>query len=356
MRRASISHLIVSNPVDVGYLTGFLGGDSFLIVAPGKPVLISDGRYEEDLAPYRPLCRVVIRQGTMTDAVADLLRALADRGGVESVGLQSEHVSLAEDLALRAAIRKRRLPARLLRPTAALVSGLRRVKDAGEIALMTRAIRIQQDALTAALGSLRAGMTELEFAAELEHQMKARGSSNPGFSTIIAAGANASRPHYHPGDAKIRRNGILLIDWGATWKGYHGDMTRTFALGRWPAPMKEVYKIVLAAHEAAAHALRPGRTGAEVDAVARAVIEKAGYGDRFAHGLGHGLGMNVHENPRLGKLAGADILEPGHVVTIEPGIYLPGVGGVRIEDDYLVTARGSRNLCSLPRDLEWASI
>jgi Xaa-Pro aminopeptidase len=356
MRRASVSHLIVSNPVDVGYLTGFLGGDSFLVVAPGKPVLISDGRYEEDLAPFKPLCRVVIRQGSMTDAVADLLRALAARGGLDSVGVQSEHLTLGEEQALRAAIKRRRLPARLLAPASGLVSALRRVKDAGEVRLISRAIEIQQAALVASLDSIRSGMTELEFAAELEHQMKARGSSNPGFSTIIAAGANASRPHYHPGDAKIRRNGILLIDWGATWKGYHGDMTRTFALGRWPAPMKEVHKIVLEAHEAAAGALRPGKTGAEVDAVARAVIEKAGYGECFSHGLGHGLGMNVHESPRLGKLAGADILEPGHVVTIEPGIYLPGVGGVRIEDDYLVTPRGSRNLCSLPRDLEWASI
>lgn len=356
MRRASVSHLVVSNPVDVGYLTGFLGGDSYLVVAPGKPVLISDGRYEEDLEPFRALCRVVIRQGSMTEAVADLLRALADRGGVESVGVQNEHLTLGEEQALRAAIKRRRLPARVLAPTSGLVSGLRMVKDPGEVRLISRALEIQQAALVASLGSLRSGMTELEFAAELEHQMKARGSTNPGFSTIVAAGANASRPHYHPGDAKIRRNDILLIDWGATWKGYHGDMTRTFALGRWPAPMKEVYKVVLEAHEAAAHALRPGRTGAEIDAVARAVIDKAGYGDRFSHGLGHGLGMNVHESPRLGKLAGADILEPGHVVTIEPGIYLPGVGGVRIEDDYLVTPRGRRNLCALPRDIGWASI
>ncbi len=356
MRRATLSHLIVSNPIDVGYLTGFLGGDSVLIVGPGKPVLISDGRYEEELEPFAPLCKIVMRAGLMTDAIAQVMRSMHDRGGLSAVGVQRDHMTIGEEQALREALKKHRVPVGVLRPTGGLVAAMRKVKGPEEIRLISRAIEIQQDALVAALGHLRAGMTEIEFAAELEYQMKSRGSTQPGFTTIVAAQANGSHPHYRPDDTPIRRNSPLLIDWGATWMGYHGDMTRTFALGRWPAPVKEIYKIVLEAHEAAAAALKPGRTGAQVDAAARRVIEEAGYGPCFAHGLGHGLGMNVHESPRLSRLSEHEVLEPGHVVTIEPGIYLPGIGGVRIEDDYLVTARGSRNLCSLPRDLEWASI
>lgn len=356
MRAESISHLIVSNPTDVGYLTGFLGGDSVLIVGPGKPVLISDSRYEEELDAFKPLVRVVMRRGSMMPAIADAVRVLHDRGVLDSLGVQSGHLTLAAERSLRAAMKKHRLPLRLITPTTGLVDALRRVKGPEEIRLIKGAIRAQQDALLAALGHLRAGMTEIEFAAELEYQMKSRGSTEPAFGTIVAAGANGSLPHYTPADTPIRRGRPLLIDWGATYNGYRGDMTRTFSFGRWQREIKEIYKIVLDAHLAAAAALKPGRTGAEIDAVARKIIEDAGYGDRFGHGLGHGLGMDVHESPGLNRFASNDVLEPGHVVTIEPGIYLPGVGGVRIEDDFVVTARGSRNLCNLPKDIGWATI
>ncbi len=356
MRTGSVSYLIVSNPTDVGYLTGFLGGDSVLIVGPGKPLLISDSRYEEELETFKPLVRVVMRRGAMMNAIADAARTLHDRGVLDSLGVQSEHLTLAGERTLRIALKKHRLPMRLITPTTGLVDGLRRVKGPEEIRLIKGAIRIQQDALLAALGHLRAGMTEIEFAAELEYQMKTRGSIEPAFSTIVAAGANGSLPHYTPADTPIRRGQPLLIDWGATYNGYRGDMTRTFSLGRWRREIKEIYTIVLDAHLAAAAAIKPGKTGAEIDAVARGIIEDAGYGDCFGHGLGHGLGMDVHESPGLNRHASGDVLEPGHVVTIEPGIYLPGVGGVRVEDDFVVTARGSRNLCGLPKDREWATI
>ncbi len=356
MRAGSISHLVVSNPTDVGYLTGFLGGDSVLIVGPGKPVLVSDSRYQEELESFKPLVRVVMRRGAMMPAIAGVLRALHDRGTLDSLGVQSEHLTLAAERSLRAAMKKQRLPLRLITPTTGLVSALRRVKGPEEIRLIKGAIRIQQDALLAALEHLRAGMTEIEFAAELEYQMKTRGSTEPAFGTIVAAGANGSLPHYCPADTPIRRGRPLLIDWGATYRGYRGDMTRTFSFGRWQREIREIYTIVLEAHLAAAAAIKPGKTGAEIDAVAREIIEDAGYGDCFGHGLGHGLGMDVHESPGLNRFASSDVLEPGHVVTVEPGIYLPGVGGVRIEDDFVVTARGSRNLCGLPKDPEWATI
>ena len=215
--------------------------------------------------------------------------------------------------------------------------------------------RGREDALVATLGQIDGGMTELEVTAVLEYEMKARGSTDPAFGSIVAAGANGSLPHAIPGKAKLKRNSTLLIDWGATVNGYRSDMTRTFTLGKWPPVMREVYEIVLDAHYAGIDAIRPGAIAGEVDAAARKIITDAGYGKEFGHSLGHGIGLNVHEAP--GLRAGADtVLEPGMVVTVEPGIYLPGVGGVRIEDDVLVTARGARSLCSLPKDIRWATL
>jgi Xaa-Pro aminopeptidase len=185
--------------------------------------------------------------------------------------------------------------------------------------------------------------------------MKCRGSPKPGFETIIAARANGSHPHYRPGPQKLGRNQGLLIDWGATYAGYHGDMTRVVCWGKWPKQLAEIYAIVLEAHEAAAAALRPGALTREIDKIARDIITGAGYGEQYGHGLGHGIGLDGHEEPRLSHMMAGTPLEPGHMVTVEPGIYLPGVGGVRIEDDYLITARGSENLCSLPRSLKWAT-
>lgn len=357
MKRASVSHLLVTNPVDVGYLTGFLGGDSVLLVGAGKPVILSDSRYDEELDPQRPLARIVMRDGSMHAAIAGIIAPLARSGRVDSIGIQTEHLTLAAERGLREAFKSRRIPARLLAPTTGLVGGLRIRKSKEELALIRGAIGIQQDALLEALKALKPGMTELGFRAELEYQMMRRGSTAAGFSTIVAAGANGSLPHYSPSaQVKIKRGSPLLIDWGATHDGYRGDMTRVVCLGRWPRQIREIYAVVLDAHRTAASKLKPGARCADVDAAARRVIDKAGYGDRFGHGLGHGLGMNVHEAPSLSRHAGDSVLEEGHVVTIEPGIYLPGIGGVRLENDYAVTARGSRNLCTLPTDIDWASL
>jgi Xaa-Pro aminopeptidase len=185
--------------------------------------------------------------------------------------------------------------------------------------------------------------------------MKARGSSKPGFESIVAARANGSLPHYRPGPVKLAANRPLLIDWGATYRGYQGDMTRTFALGRWPKKVREIYTIVLEAQEMAAAALAPGKSAHEIDAIARAHITEAGYGEQFGHGLGHGLGLSK-EPPMLNPLYPDRALEAGMVTTVEPGIYLPGIGGVRIEDQYVIRDRGPENLCSLPKDLDWATL
>lgn len=342
--------LLVTNPVDVGYLTGFLGGDSYLLIegpaGASKPTILSDFRYEEELAPVKPLCEIVIRTRGMSEAALELVASQRGRTGV-----QSEQITLAEYGALAASLGPQRVV-----PTTGLLAGLRAVKDSTEVSLIRAAIRVQEAALKAVLPTLKPGQTELEVAARLESEMKVRGASAASFNTIVAARTNGSLPHYRPSRATLAAGQPLLIDWGAVVCGYRGDMTRAFALRKWPKQVKEIYAIVLEAFEAAAAAVHPGRTTLEVDRIARELIAKKGYGERFGHGLGHGLGMNGHEDPRVSHMAPPRPLEPGHVITIEPGIYLPGVGGVRIEDDFLVTADGAENLCTLPRDIGWATL
>lgn len=339
---------LLTNPKDVAYCTGFLGGDSYLLVGPRERVVISDFRYEEELAPVRPLATIHIRQGPMTRAVADLLRA----HGVRRCAVQGDVMTLAErDALAKAAGRDVRLV-----PVAGLVSALRAVKDEHEVRLIRAAVRVQEQALLAVLPTIRPGQTELEVAARLEAEMKTRGSREPGFQSIVAARANSSLPHYRPGPVRLVAGKALLIDWGAVVEGYHSDMTRTFALARWHPTIREIYQIVLDAHRAAAAALAPGRSTREIDAIARGYITRHGYGPQFGHGLGHGIGLDGHENPRLSHMGGDTPLQPGMVVTIEPGIYLPGVGGVRLEDDYLITPRGAENLCTLPLDQDWSTL
>lgn len=363
---SGVAALLVTNPKDVGYLTGFLGGDSYLLVPADLgvsrttiPTLISDFRYKEELEPVEAakVARVFIRSNSMTEAVAEVLLAFFAQGGIDAdarVGVQAEHMTIAEKATIA-----RRLGAGgkgRLADTTSLVARQRLIKDAFEIGLIRKAAKLQEAALEAVLPTIKPGHTELEIAARLEAEMKSRGSSEPGFQTIVAAGPNSSLPHYRPGPKKLAAGKPVLIDWGAVYRGYHSDMTRTFTLGKWPAKVREIYQIVLEAQLAAAAALAPGKSSVDIDEVARKHITKHGYGDFFGHGLGHGIGLNGHEEPRLTNMLAPTKLVPGMVVTVEPGIYLPGVGGVRIEDDYVITEDGADNLCSLPKDIEWSTL
>lgn len=350
----NLAFLLVTNPKDVGYLTGFLGGDSYLLV-PGlahkapRPVIISDFRYKEELEEVGALAEVFIRSKSMIEAIAEILGGPA--GSDESkVGVQAEHMTIAEK-----AVIGRKIGAKRLADTNGLVGKQRIIKDDSEIALIRKAAKIQEAALDAVLPTIKAGQTEAEVAARIEAEMKTRGSSEPGFQTIVAAGPNGSLPHYRAKQKKIAAGKSLLIDWGAVYQGYHSDMTRTFALGKFPPKIAEIYAVVLEAQQTAAAALAPGKTTTEIDAIARKIISKAGYGDFFGHGLGHGIGLMGHEEPRLTNMLAGTRLEAGMVVTVEPGIYLPGVGGVRIEDDYAINDKGGAvNLCSMKKDMEWA--
>jgi Xaa-Pro aminopeptidase len=335
-----IDALLVTNPRDISYLSGFRGEDAYLLVGRGKPVLFSDSRFEEELEALKPRVRVVIRRGPMNPVVKDVVEAAK----IDSLGVQAEHMTVSVRSGLARVIGKRRL-----RDTRGLVSRLRIIKDEHEVKWLRRAIRIQQDALKATIATVEVGQTEQEIDARLVYEMSSRGAGGASFPSIVAAQANGSLPHAVPGRTRVKANRPLLVDWGAKFEGYCGDLTRTFAVGRFPKRVTEIYDIVLEAQLAGIAAIRPGVRGVDVDAASRKIIEDAGYGKQFGHGLGHGIGLDVHEAPSLSTRSG-DTLEPGMVVTVEPGIYLPGIGGVRIEDDVLVTERGHRVLSNYPKD------
>jgi Xaa-Pro aminopeptidase len=343
--RAGIDALLVSNPKDIRYLTGFIGHDSLLLVSGGDASIVTDPRYDEALEPWRGsgVAQVVLgKQHRLEETIGERCGAKS----IRRLGVQSEHVTVAMRSKFVGAI-----SAAQLIDTSGLVGALRQVKDAVELAAIEHAIDVHQQAMRAALSRLRAGMTELEFCATLEYEIKRRGAEGTSFNTMVASGARSSIIHYATSLSPIEP-GVLLVDWGALVGGYCSDMTRTFALERVPAKVAEIYGVVLEAQLAAIDACAPGRTCAEVDAVARGIITRAGYGDHFGHGLGHGLGLDIHEDPYFNPLMTSAVLQPGMVMTVEPGIYLPGVGGVRIEDDVLITDRGARVLTNFPKCLD----
>jgi Xaa-Pro aminopeptidase len=234
--------------------------------------------------------------------------------------------------------------------TAGLIEQLREVKDKHEIAEIREAARYAEQAFAVLRATLRPNRTEKEVADDLEHQIRLFGGKGTSFPSIIAVGARAALPHARPTDKTIGADDFVLVDWGATARHYKSDLTRVLVTGRISPKLERIYGVVLEAQEQAIAAIRPGVTGREVDAVARKVITDAGFGKQFGHGLGHGIGLDIHEAPRLNS-ANDKPLKPGMVVTVEPGIYLPGWGGVRIEDDILVTKSGHEVLTSVPKQL-----
>lgn len=348
IKQADAEALLVTNPNDIRYLTGFSGEDSYALVTGKDFTILSDSRFEEELAPLASWAHLVIRRNeSMAQATAEAVSGSA----VKTVALQADHLTIGARQALAKEVGQRKL-----KDTNGILSKLRVIKDDDEVKAIRKAIQIQEQALRATLECVAPGQTEAQIAARLEYEIKARGADGAAFRAIVAAGANSSMPHYHPSPkVKTKAKSVVLIDWGARLGGYCGDLTRTFALGAMPPKIREIYQITLEAQMMAIDAIRPGARCRDVDAVARDHITAAGYGEQFGHGLGHGLGLDVHEAPSLSRRAAADAtLEPGMIVTVEPGIYLPGVGGVRIEDDVLVTERGRTALSRFPKDIESA--
>ena len=343
---------MVTNPENRRYLTGFTGHDGgadsagTLLVGLRDAVLVTDGRYIEQAASECPGLRIVKREAALQPLLVDAARELSLR----RVGIEATHLTVALRDDLAAAAGEAHLALELI-ATRGLVEALRAVKDAEELAAIERAVQITDAVFAHLLTYLRPGQTERQVAREIEHQMLAHGAAGLAFDSIVASGPNAALPHAIPTDRPLARGESIVIDMGASYAGYCSDMTRTVCLGRAPADLRTMYADVLRAHDTCKAGLRPGVNGQQADALARDSLQADGRGEQFLHGLGHGLGLEIHEDPRLGRLGEQHILAPNMVVTVEPGAYISGWGGVRIEDTVLITPTGTRTLSQSPKDL-----
>ena len=341
---AGCDALLVTHLTNIRYLTGFTGSAGLLLVLPDDAVLVTDGRYrdqsQEQLDANGVEARIEI---TATEHDAKLAAAAR---GIERVGLESMHVTWSA---------KRRYGTKVFDGAAIIatesrVESLRIKKDEGEVARIEAACRIADDALAQVLPRLREEPTERELGLELDFTMRRLGASDVSFETIVASGPNGAKPHARPSDRRISAGDLVVLDFGALLDGYHSDMTRTVSIGEPSATQRRMDEVVRAAQAAGVGAVRPGVTGADVDRVCRDLIAEAGWADAFLHGTGHGVGLDIHEDPRVSMTATAT-LEVGHVVTVEPGVYLPEHGGVRIEDTVVVTEDGCRPLTTAPKEL-----
>ena len=346
MRKAKIAGYLITNRRDAYYLTGFTGEDSAVLITPRQVHVISDGRFDQVIDEECPWAKKWLRRGLLIDEIGKVCVQI----GLGSVAVQADHLSVEDHATL-----KKHKPRIKLTIAPPICATMRRIKDRTELSKLNKALRIAEDAFQATLASIRIGQTELEMAARLEYEMKKRGASQPAFPTICAEGANAALPHALPGARRVKPGSAVLFDWGARSEFYCSDLTRMVFIGSIPPKVGEWYAVVLEAQEIAIDAIKPGARMCDVDRAARDHIAAAGYGKAFMHGLGHGLGLDVHEPPSLSWRSNEPLVA-GMVVTVEPGIYVPGRGGVRIEDDVLVTPTGRRVLSRLAKDIGSAVI
>jgi Xaa-Pro aminopeptidase len=339
---AGVDALLVTNLVNVRYLSGYTGSNGLALLGEGGCTFVTDFRYMEQAAQEVDAAFDRRRgERDLLEAVEELLP-----GGSVRLGFEEAWMSVRQHRRLRSL-----LPERVeLVAVEGLIERLRAVKDAAEVASMRRAAALADDALRWLLERGMAGRTERGVALELEQRIRSLGSEDPSFPAIVAAGAHGALPHARPRDVQIPSGELVVIDWGARVDGYNSDCTRTVAAGGVDEEVASVYELVLEAQLVGVGAVRPGAVGRDVDGAARASIEAAGYGERFGHGLGHGVGLEVHEDPRLSPRSD-DVLVAGNAVTVEPGIYLPGRFGVRIEDLVVVTDDGCEILSSIGKEL-----
>jgi Xaa-Pro aminopeptidase len=330
----------LTEPVNVRYLSGFRGEDSTLVVSAGRAVLITDSRYTEEAEREAAVDEVVSRHTAMAQAAGAACKSL----GVKRLGLTSPNLTHADFEGLAAA----NPTIELLPRRAGIAEVMRARKDAGEVKAIRTALACAEDSLGALLGEIAPGRTERWLAARLEFEMRTRGAEDASFDTICATLANASVPHAVSGDSRVEAGTGLLFDWGARVAGYCCDLTRMVGVGTIPSRLRDLVEVVLEAREAVFARLKPGNCCGEADAAGRCVIAEAGYGRHFGHSMGHGVGLKVHEQPYLGPQSEVALL-PGMVVTVEPGIYLPGQIGVRVEEMALITVDGYEVLTRLPR-------
>ena len=346
--RAGISEqkldaVILMSPANIYYYSGFFGEDSWLLVTREATMLISDGRYVAQAAIECPQCKVLCQNSTAKwyNLLEDKCKTLQ----IKSLGFEDNIFTYGQYKVMREALSNT-----ILYPIADLASEVRQIKDETEIAALTKAADIGDAALVEVEKYFKVGVSEEELARELNYALYKLGAQGLAFPTIVAAGLNGAKPHAKPSDYKFQNGDLITLDFGAVYNGYHGDMTRTVAIGSVSQKVKDAYNLVQEAQAYAIANLRAGMSCHEGDDLARAMFEKAGFGEYFGHSLGHGTGLEIHEMPWLRKNNNA-ILKVGHVVTVEPGLYFPEWGGIRIEDTVVVKEDGVIPLNKYPKDL-----
>ena len=338
--------MLVTSFTNVTYLTGFTGDDSFLLVTRDGEILITDFRYVIQLGDECPGLKLEVRKTGSGKSIVDSVAKVCRSAKVSKLAIEADVMTVALHGQL-----SEKLPKVSLLPSRGLVEELREIKDRDEIAQIRSAVKIAEKAF----GVVRAGLlpetTERQIANALDHQIRLFGGNGLSFEPIVAVGPRAALPHGHATDKKVCESDLLLIDWGAYSGLYLRDLTRVLVTGRISPKLERVYGVVLKAQQRAIASIKPGVSMDVVDDAARSFIAKEGFGKHFGHGLGHGIGLEIHENPRISKTS-KQPLKAGMIVTVEPGIYLKGWGGVRIEDDVLVTKTGHEVLSSVSKNLE----
>jgi Xaa-Pro aminopeptidase len=342
MAQRRLSGLLVMHPANWYYLSGFSGEAGALLLVQRGSALVTDGRFTAQARRETSGIRVVAQNGSLTASVGEWLKTR----GRSRIGFDASQLTVAQLRALRAAAGRK---VEWIAASGA-VEALRARKEPQEIARMRKAGVLAGRVLTAALKLLKPGVRELEIAAEIEYQMRRQGASRPAFETIVAFGARSAYPHARPTAKRLRKNELVVLDLGAILGHYCSDITRTVFVGRAPARIRRWYRAVQDAQSVAIAAVKAGVRCGDVDAAARQVLARHGLDRYFIHSTGHGLGLEVHEEPRVAR-GQKQILVPGNVITIEPGVYIPGVGGIRVEDDVAVRADRTEVLTRVPRDL-----
>ncbi|MFH1339568.1 MAG: Xaa-Pro peptidase family protein [Candidatus Omnitrophota bacterium] len=326
--------IIVSHQPNIAYLTEFASNDSYLLLASGKIHFITDSRYYEQVRSALKGIDIILGGRPVFKTIADLILSCK----IKRIGFEARNL----DFAQYRQIKKFSRPARLV-PTHGLIEGLRKIKDSGELAKIKKAVNIAQEALRYVKQIIRPGLREIEIAAELERFIRYKGARTSSFEIIVASGKNSAFPHHLTSRKKLKKGEPVFVDIGGDYRGYKSDLTRVFFLGKIPSKVRKIYEIVRQAQVLAIESIRPGINICEIDRRARQYIAKYGYGGFFGHNLGHGIGLEVHEQPYISPDSGA-IIKEGMVFTVEPAIYLPGKFGIRIEDDVAVTKQGCKVL------------
>lgn len=341
MKQQQMEAVWITNDVNRRYLTGFTGSSGYVLITADHAYLLTDFRYMTQAAE-QARDFVIVEHGP---SVNENLKQLLQEAGIGRLGFEEDHTAYSTYRKYESDLK----PCELV-PVKGMVEDLRMFKDDGELEVMKAAADLADKTFLHMLELLKPGVSEWDMALELETFMRKHGASGPSFETIIASGERSAMPHGVASSKIMQNTEFVTMDFGALLNGYCSDITRTVFLGEPTAKHREIYDIVLEAQMHTLEHLKPGMTGREGDALARDIIARYGYGEQFGHSTGHGLGMEVHEQPRLSKLSDT-VLQPGMVVTVEPGIYIPGFGGVRIEDDVVITDTGVRRLTESTKDL-----